>query len=193
MTLVGKHLRSIVAGAGALRTGALSALLALAACEGEPPTPPAGDELLQMQADMVSYDMTTYFTNAQGIRTGKIDADTALFFQDSTVVHMQGVNMTVNEENGALRATVTSDHGRYDERTQQMHALGNVVLVMPDGNRRVESGELYYDPVTEKMWSDSAFTYSREGQVTRGTCFQSNLDFTTFTVCNIRGSADLGP
>jgi LPS export ABC transporter protein LptC len=175
------------------RIGGLVALaLALAACEGEPPTPVAGDTLLEMTADMISEQMVTYFTNGEGIRTGKIEADTAYYFQDSTVVHMQGVQMTVNTETGQLRATVTADKGRYDERTQQMHAVGNVVLVMPNDDRQVESGELYYDPMTEKIWSDSASTYRNQGRVTRGTCFQSNMDFTQFSVCNIRGSADIG-
>jgi len=173
---------------------ASAAALALGACGGEPPTTVAGDQLLEMTADLVSYDMDTYFTNAQGIRTGRIQADSAYFFQDSTVVHMQGVEMTVSTETGQVRATVTADRGRYDERTQRMHAMGNVVLVMPSDDRQVESGELYYDPVTEEIWSDSASTYHNQGRVTSGTCFKSNMDFTSFSVCNIRGSADIaGP
>jgi LPS export ABC transporter protein LptC len=171
---------------------AAAAALALAACESEPPTPVAGDALLEMTADMISEQMVTYFTNAQGIRTGKIEADTVYYFRDSTVVHMQGVQMTVNTEAGQLRATVTAEKGRYDERTQRMHALGNVVLVMPDDGRQVESGELHYDPLTEKIWSDSASTYRNQGQVTRGSCFESDMNFTAYRVCNIRGSADLG-
>ena len=166
--------------------------LALGACGAESTTPQASDEVQSMTADLISYDMDTYFTNAEGIRTGRIQADTAFFFQDSTVVHMQGVEMTVSAETGQVRATVTAERGRYDERTQQMHAIGNVILVMPNDNRRVESGELYYDPMTEKIWSDSASTYQSQDRVTRGTCFQSNLSFTQYSVCNIRGSADLG-
>ena len=171
---------------------AFATSLALGACGGEATTPQAPDELQDMAADLISYDMDTYFTNAEGIRTGRIQADTAFFFQDSTVVYMQGVEMTVSTEAGQVRATVTAERGRYDERTQQMHALGNVVLVMPNDNRQVESGELYYDPSTEKIWSDSASTYRNQGRVTQGTCFQSNLSFTQYSVCNIRGSADLG-
>jgi LPS export ABC transporter protein LptC len=196
MTLAGNMLGSVMRSRIQLRlrslVGAFAALLALAACGAEPPTEVAPEEILGIEADMISYGMTTYFTNAQGVRTGKIDADSAYFFQDSTVVHMQGVNMTVSTEAGQVRATVTADKGRYDERTQQMHAIGNVVLVMPNDARQVESGELYYDPMTEKIWSDSASTYNNRGQITRGTCFQSNLDFTAFNVCNIRGSADFG-
>ena len=196
MTLAGNMLGSIMRSLIQLRrrsfVGAATAALVFGACGDEPPTEVAPEEMLDMVADMVSYEMTTYFTNAEGIRTGKIDADSAYFFQDSTVVHMQGVEMTVSTETGQVRATVTAEKGRYDERTQQMHAVGNVVLVMPNDDRRVESGELYYDPMTEKIWSDSASTYINRGQTTRGTCFQSNMDFTSYSVCNIRGSADFG-
>jgi len=129
--------------------------LALAGCGDGPRTPVASEDLLEMQADMVTYDMETYFTNAEGIRTGKIEADSAFSFQDSTVVHMRGVDMTVYAETGEIRATVIADRGRY-ERDRKMHALGNVVLVMPADGLRLESEELHYDPLTERIWSDSA-------------------------------------
>ena len=176
------------------RAGALAPrlVLVLAACGDGPPTPVAGEDLLEMQADMVSYDMVTYFTNAEGIRTGKIEADSAFFFQDSTVVHMRGVDMTVYAETGEVRATVTAHRGRYEERYQKMHALGDVVLVMPADSRRLESEELHYDPLTERIWSDSASTYRYQGQVTMGTCFRSDMSFQNYEVCNIRGSADIG-
>jgi LPS export ABC transporter protein LptC len=105
---------------------------------------------------------------------------------------MEGVRMEVYTDLGAVRVTVTSDRGRLDSATQGMHALGNVVLIVPDGNRRVESAELYYEPTDERIWSDSATVYRRDGQVTRGSCFKSDLKFTNYTVCNIRGSADVG-
>ena len=144
-------MRTDVRGLALALATSLATILALAACGAESTTPQASDEVQGMTADLISYDMDTYFTNAEGIRTGRIQADTAFFFQDSTVVHMQGVEMTVSAETGQVRATVTAERGRYDERTQQLHAIGNVVLVMPNDNRRVESGELYYDPMTEKI------------------------------------------
>ena len=75
---------------------------------------------------------------------------------------------------------------------QRMHALGDVVLLMPQDGRRLESGELHYDPLTERIWSDSASTYRHDGRVTQGTCFRSDLSFLNYEICNIRGAADLG-
>ena len=138
---------------------ALATLVAVAGCGDGPPTPVGGEGLLEMSADMVSYDVVTYMTNAEGIRSGRIRADSAYYYLDSTVVHMRGVEMDVYAEEGLVRATVTAERGRYDERTQQMHAVGDVVLVLPDESRRLESGELHYNPLTQDIRSDSASTY----------------------------------
>ncbi|MSR35411.1 MAG: LPS export ABC transporter periplasmic protein LptC [Gemmatimonadetes bacterium] len=186
MTLVYKHIRKTVGVGVAVLTG-----FAAAGCGDSPETPLASQEVLGMRSDMVGYATDTYVTK-DGIRSAQIHSDTAFYFEDSTVVHMEGVKMEVYTAQGAVRATVTAARGRYDPRTQGMHAQGNVVLVMPTENRRVESGELWYEPVDERIWSDSASTYSNNGRVTRGTCFKSNLSFTNFTVCNIRGAADVG-
>ena len=178
-------------GSGAAAYGFL-AVVAAAGCGDGLPTPVADDGLLEMSADMISYDVVTYMTNAEGIRSGRIRADSAYYYLDSTVVHMRGVEMDVYTEAGLVRATVTAERGRYDERTQQMHAVGDVVLVFPNESRRLESGELHYDPVTESIRSESASTYHHDGQTTRGTCFRSDMSFRNYQVCDIRGSAELG-
>lgn len=172
--------------------GAWIAVWAAAACTESPETPLAGKELLEMRSDMVGYDNDVYVTGPNGVRQAKIHSDTAFYFQDSSAVHMVGVNMEVYTDVGAVRANVTANEGRWDQRTQGMHARGNVVGIFPGENRRIESAELYYDPATQRIWSDSASTYANGGQVTRGTCFKSDLSFKNYSVCNIRGSAAIG-
>ena len=185
MTLRYKQMRWLT-GAG------LALLLGLTAGCGNPAeTPLASQELLELRSDMVAYDTDTYIT-ANGIRSAQIHSDTAFYFEDSTAVHMEGVRMEVYTDQGAVRATVTAERGRYDRRTQGMHAQGDVVLVMPTADRRVESAELWYEPVDQRIWSDSASTFFNQGRVTRGTCFKSDLTFKNYTVCNIRGAADVG-
>ena len=165
------------------------AVLPLAACGDGSPTPVASTELMEMTSDMIGFGNQTILTT-NGVKTGLIKADTAYFFDDSTVVHMRGVDMAIYTEQGAVRATVTSRAGEYEERSQRMHAIGNVVLILPGENRRVESGELYYNPNDGRIWSDSLTTYYNErGETTRGSCFNSDLEFKNLTVCNIRGSA----
>jgi LPS export ABC transporter protein LptC len=171
---------------------ALAAQLGVAAgCGDTPETPQAPQEFQDMEADAITYGTDTYVT-MNGIRSAQIHSDTARYFQDSSAVHMQGVSMEVYTEVGAVRATVTAERGRYDRVSQGMHAQGNVVLIMPTEGRRVESAELWYEPTDERIWSDSATAYHHDGQITRGTCFKSDLSFKNYNICNIRGAAEVG-
>lgn len=177
------------------RRGAPGAVLLLVplfgACEEPTATPVAEDALREMQADAVMYGMQDYLTT-EGVRSGLIEADTAYVYNDSSVVKMWGLDMTLFEEDGSQRARVTAERGTLHRRSEQMLAQGDVVLVVDQGRRRVESPELHYDPTNERIWSDSNSVYIENGRTTGGTCFRSDLDFQNLTVCNIRGNADFG-
>ena len=173
--------------------GLVGATLAgLLGCQEPTEAPLVDESLVNLQADAVLYEMEDHLTT-DGVRSGLIQADTAHVFNDSSKVHMWGVEMTLFYADGSERARVTSLRGVLDQRTQSMIARGNVVLTLEEGRRQVESPELHYDPDTERIWSDSNSVYTNEGRVTRGTCFRSNLEFTNLRVCNIRGAAEINP
>jgi hypothetical protein len=52
-----------------------------------------------------------------------------------------------------------------------------VILVITEGNKRVESEELHYDPNGDRIWSDSATTMIEPGRVSEGLGFESDLNF----------------
>jgi len=92
-------------------------------------------------------------------------------------------------EDGTERATVTADMGEMDENTDRMLARGSVVLLMHEDGRRIETAELNYDPNQDRIWSDSATVQTlADGSVTRGTAFESDLDFTNVRITNPRGA-----
>jgi len=161
------------------KLGVLVGAVCIGGCEDVQPTLVADETLVGIDADAVLFDMEDYLSS-EGVRSGVVRADTAHVYNDSSEIRMWGVEMTLFHEDGSERAHVTSEQGTLDSVTEEMTARGNVVLVMNQGAQRVESPELHYD-------SNSVFT--RDGRVTRGTCFRSDLSFTTYSVCNIRGSA----
>jgi LPS export ABC transporter protein LptC len=173
---------------GLIWVGLVTGSIGIAACSGSEPTLVADESLVGIEADAVVFDMEDYLTN-DGIRSGVIRADTAHVFDDSSEVKMWGVDMTLFHEDGTERARVTSERGTLDRQSEEMTAYGNVVLVVDQGAQRVESSELHYDPDGDRIWSDSSSVFTREGRVTRGTCFRSDLSFRNYTVCNIRGAA----
>lgn len=145
------------------------ALLALvtAACNG--PAAPAGTDYQELPADMVTVAMRYYST--EGDRSAaELRADTAFEFQDSSGYRLRGVDLVIfDETTGEQTATLTSERGTFDQRTEAMIARGNVVLVTSDGNR-IESPELHYEPRIGRLWSDSSSVLIQEGERTVGRC-----------------------
>lgn len=165
--------------------GILSVALLSVACAEENPTPVASSELQRMGADNLMVRMETFITTG-GIREGQVQADTAFFYNDSTVAILRQARLTIYNENGSARATVTALHGRMDQATNELTAWGDVVLLITDGDRRVETSELNYDPDRDRIWSDSATVMYEGGRTIRGQSFESDLEFRNARV--LRGS-----
>ena len=160
---------------------------ALAACGDEAATPVASEDVLGIEADNVAFGMSSYMT-AQGIREGRVIADTAFFFADSAKAKLHGMTIEFFFPDGRRRATVTGKTGEWDQNTDRMSAWGDVVLVVHEDGRKIESQELHYDPTRDRIWSDSATVQTeRGGAVTRGTAFESDMEFKNLRIANIRG------
>ena len=158
-----------------------------AACDGPTETPVAATEIQEIDADQVLYNMVSYLT-ASGVREGRVLADTAYFFVDSSKVHIVGMNVIFYDEDGRPRATVTALGGEMDQSTDAMVARGDVVLIVHADGRKIESAELIYDPNRNRLRSDSATVQTMpNGQVTRGSAFESDLEFRNFRLRDPRG------
>jgi LPS export ABC transporter protein LptC len=154
----------------------LLATLLLAAC-GEPAEPPlAEDWVASMDADQVMFNVEHFVTN-NGVVRGKLLADTAFMYEDSAVVRVRPVNLTLYDEQGEVAGEVTAAAGRLDTRTQRMVATGSVVVQEIQGDR-IETEELHFDPNRDRVWSEVATTIHRGGSVLHGTGFTSNTGLT---------------
>ncbi len=161
--------------------------LLLAACEEAPPRMVVDPELEALEADYIFFGLTDNVTRG-GVREFVVEADTALIFQDSTVVLLRGnVTLTAyNEDVGTEKAVVTSDRGRLEQSTNEMLAEGNAVLLIRADGRRIESYELRYTPDSNSIQSDSAVVMYDGDDVVEGTSFFSDLDFERVDIRNAR-------
>jgi LPS export ABC transporter protein LptC len=133
------------------------ALASLALGCGREEDPVAGTEQ-QLPADQIMTDVQ-YDVRDVGVLRARLFADTAYMFEDSAKLYMRPVHLMLFNEEGEQVADLTSREGTMDTRTRAMEARGNVVLVATDGNRRVETEELHYDPGANLIWSDVATVY----------------------------------
>jgi len=172
------------------RLGVLALLaVAASACSEETSAPLASDELQNMQADQVIFGMTGFLT-AGGVKEGRVQADTAFMFADSTVAQLRQMEIVFYDEEGHETATVTGNRGRWAPETDVMIAWGDVVLTIHSDSSRIESQEIHYDPALERVWSDSATVrIEHDGTTTSGTSFESDMTFENFIIENPRGGA----
>jgi LPS export ABC transporter protein LptC len=162
--------------------------LGTAACDGPTETTVASNDLQGVEADIVVFGMTS-FLSAAGVREGRVVADTAYIFNDSTVQKLRGMEVVFYGEDGRERATVRARAGELDPSTDRMVARGNVVLIVHEDRRRLETAELHYDPARDRLWSDSATVQTlADGSVSRGSSFQSDLSFQNVRIENPRGA-----
>ncbi|MEX2466366.1 MAG: LPS export ABC transporter periplasmic protein LptC [Gemmatimonadota bacterium] len=171
---------------------ALAATLATA-CADATEAPIADPDLLNLEADNIIYGMSSYLTT-NGIREGRIEADTAYMYVDSAHVDLRVMTIVFHNEDGRPRATVTGRTGEWDQDRDIMVARGDVLLVVHEDGREIRTEELHYDAYGERIWSDSATTQTLpDGTVTRGSSFESDLGFEDLRIENVRGGARAAP
>ncbi len=145
----------------------------LAACGGGGQGPVAGADPSALKADKVVVGMRHYIT-VNGIRQALLMADSAYFYDDAEPIDFRQVNLTIYRATGEVAAILTSETARLDPRTEVMDARGNVVVVAPEDDQRIETEELHYDPGLDRLWSNRPTTLIRAGKITRGEGFTSD-------------------
>ncbi len=159
----------------------------LTSCGSEPPAPTVSEELARLDADNVMFGMFQEITK-EGVLGARVEADTAYYWQNPDTVALFGMRLIVYDEMGRPKANVTALRGSLDLATERMTAFGDVVLVVRDNDQRLETAELYYDPPRNRIWSDSATVMTEGSTVTRGTGFESDVEFRNVTIRNAQVS-----
>lgn len=145
-------------------------------CTEENTAPMVSPPLLETGADIVINHLEHLIT-LEGVKEGFLSAERAFFYRDSSIYHLEKPDLILYTATGVQRAQVTSERGRYNPQTREMLATGGVVLVIAEGNKRVESEQLNYDPSGDRIWSDSATAMVEPGRVSEGLGFESDLNF----------------
>jgi len=167
----------------------LTALVAIAAAACNNPTASNTSTYDALPADQVLVGVTHNMTVA-GVRSAKLIADTSFMFNDSATVQLRNVNLELYDENGGLKATLTSKTGSLDQRTRKMIARGDVVLKVQGANgRTVWTEELNYDPQNHQVWSEKKTrTRMANGSESGGAGFRSDDQFRNFSIDRPTGS-----
>ena len=97
----------------------------------------------------------------------KLTAPSASKYTSKGLVVLEAPTIRFFDERGLLRTTLTSDHGELYQKSQDMLAYGNVVVVSVDGDV-LEADSLYWVDAEEKITSNSFVTLKRGEDVLTG-------------------------
>ncbi len=151
-------------------------LAVAAACIGDPDDAPP-TEFEEMGADEVLYGVSHNMTN-NGVREALLTADSMFSWRDSSNTWAIGLTLQVfDERTGAQQATITSDRGRLDMSGNELKAIGNAVLDIPDQDRQIRTDELYVSPDSDRIWSELPVVMRQEDCEIEGDRFESDLSF----------------
>ena len=151
----------------------LCACTVAGACANVADTPPvAKGASAADSADQFLISMNVKLNDA-GVQRADINADSAYFYNDNTLLLMRAVRTQFYTSTGVQEGLLTSRRAKYDTKTDLMEATGNVVLVTQDG-RRLTTEHLIYDKSKNLIHSDSAFKYTTPDGVLEGVGFDSD-------------------
>lgn len=166
-----------------------AAVAGLVACGGDEPVETVGPEVLGLGADQVLVDMEHYMTRG-GLRRAHLVADTAYFLRDDTRVRIIPVELTFYDTEGLVASELTAREGLYDLETNDMEAMGDVVVVDRREQQRLLTEELEYVAAEDRLRSDREFVLYRGDTVLRGTGFVTDPALDTVRVLRPAGRAE---
>jgi len=122
-------------------------------------------------ADQVMFSVE-HFMTLDGIRRGKLVADTAYTYEDASVVDFRHLEIEFFDGAGNSRGTLTSNSGEYDPESGDMTVYGDVVLdgrMRGDTPARLETDSLAFEALTDRLTTDASWVLTHgDGTVERG-------------------------
>ncbi len=157
------------------RVGTRWALVALAAlsvaCAEDPTATGDAPSIFASGADQVMLGIE-HFMTVDGVRRGKLVADTAYTYEDASRVDLRALRIQFFDDTGADRGLLTSRLGEYDLESGDMIVHENVVLdgsMGGGGPARLETDSLAFEAATNRLTTDASWVLTHgDGTVERG-------------------------
>lgn len=98
----------------------------------------------------------------------------------------QGVVITQYDKRMNVISYITSQYAKYFQTDERWEAKNNVVAINQKGDT-LKTEYLVWDRKKGKIYSDQFVKIIQKDQVTTGTSFESNQDFSEYTFKNLKG------
>ena len=126
-----------------------------------------------------------------GVLKVKIIANTIKRFKDThpELVFSNGVEIIFYNDAGLVRSVLKSATAEIDEVNNIMVASENVILTSSAG-KKLETEELIWDEKKNKIYTNKRVIITTATEVIEGEGFNSNPDFSQYSISKINGTFD---
>ncbi|MGW8121756.1 LPS export ABC transporter periplasmic protein LptC [Roseivirga echinicomitans] len=117
-----------------------------------------------------------------------IKGNKQLTFSNGDLQFPETIRIDFFDSNGDTTSILTAMEGIYDAETKLYRAYGDVVVRNLKKKQTLKTEELFWNPNTEKIYTDQFFIVTTETDLIQGTGLDAPQDFSEFTVLNPKDS-----
>lgn len=111
-----------------------------------------------------------------------------LTFANGDLSFPETIRIDFFDINGDTTSVLTALEGSFDAETQLYRAYGDVVVRNLKENQTLKTEELFWNPETEKIFTEKFFIVTTETDLIQGTGLEAPQDFSSYEVKNPVGS-----
>ncbi len=158
----------------------------LAACSGEKETPPAAPVREAEYPDQESWESTIVITR-EGRKVAEVWAGYIAYYKKKRQTLLKdSIHVDFYDWEGQHNSVLTADEGIVFNRTNDLLARGNVVVVS-DSGIVLQTEELRWDNRKQKIVSDGPVVFTTQTDTIVGDSFISDPDLNHYEIRNPRG------
>lgn len=117
-----------------------------------------------------------------------IKGNKQLTFSNGDLEFPETIRIDFFDSNGDTTSVLTAMEGVYDAKTKLYRAFGDVVVRNLKEKQTLKTEELFWNPNTEKIYTDQFFIVNTETDLIQGTGLEAPQDFSSYAVKNPSGS-----
>ncbi|MEX0813088.1 MAG: LPS export ABC transporter periplasmic protein LptC [Chitinophagales bacterium] len=107
-------------------------------------------------------------------------------FDDEALEFNDGLRVYFYNEEQKIESTLRANYGKIYDNQNEILVRDDVVVINVEGDK-LNSEELIWKKADEKIYSDKFVKITTAEEIIYGTGFESNQDFTDYTIKNISG------
>ncbi len=144
---------------------------------------------LETQPDQISYETEVFFADSSFTKA-ILKAKRARVYQARFETILDGgVYVQFFQRQSSKKVSyLTSDSARIDERTKNMLAGGNVIVISDSTNTKLETSLLEWDNTTQKLYSTEYVKVTSPSETIQGYGFESDQSLSNYKIFKVSGT-----